>query len=300
MNKIFICLAILCCVGVVSAEEPLVIKSYNQTVELEMENSFHEVLIDFDAGEGSSDISLAIPPRIIDKLEVKLDGESMSCFQEEEVGFTFLSCTFPESLTGSHNLKLSFETLYPIFKIENRILYRSEYIPLNPTEKLSYILKLPKGYVIPEEKETYFFISPESTDLYSDGQRVILLWEAEEVIDNFEVSVLIEPVDGNLLPFPYGSIVFVVVLVLTVFYFKKRGRADVSYSALIKQEQTIVELLKGADENVMWQKEIQHKSGLSKVKVSRILRTPEERGVIKKEQVGNTNRIHLIFEKETE
>ena len=61
---------------------------------------------------------------------------------------------------------------------------------------------------------------------------------------------------------------------------------------LYEDEKSIVRTLQSL-RGEAWQKELQIKTGLSKVKLSRRLRALEEKGVVEKVPYGNTNRIRL-------
>jgi uncharacterized membrane protein len=62
---------------------------------------------------------------------------------------------------------------------------------------------------------------------------------------------------------------------------------------LLDTEKKVIEELKKADRNELWQKQIQNLTGFSKAKVSRLIRDLETRGLVKKIIFGNTNKIRL-------
>ena len=65
------------------------------------------------------------------------------------------------------------------------------------------------------------------------------------------------------------------------------------YNYLLDTEKNIIEELKKADRNELWQRQIQSSTGFSKAKVSRLIRKLESRGLITKIPFGNTNKIRL-------
>ena len=69
---------------------------------------------------------------------------------------------------------------------------------------------------------------------------------------------------------------------------------NIEYVSLLDHEKKVVEILKEAENRTLWQKQIQIKSGFSKVKLSRLIKALEARGVVKKEPWGNTNKIILL------
>ncbi len=285
-----------------SAQGEITFDSYTQNVEFSEENSFHRVEVFFSILNDTKTLDFPTPPRL-ENLRVVIDGDEKTCTTEEREGFTLVECTFPEGIGGEHFALLTFETNYPLFRIQDRILYKSEYTWLSPTTQFDYFLTLPKGYIIPEEKNASFFINPQPDRVFSDGQRIILSWNRADLKGDFELSVLTESVSKSSLP-ALGLVIWILALsigaYLAALAYKRYRKTEVSYPALVDHEKVVVDILKKADGNVLWQKQIQHKSGFKKVKLSRVLRSLEERGVVKKEPVGNTNKIQLITGEEAD
>jgi hypothetical protein len=281
----------------VCGEEGIVFETYTQTVELEGKNSLHNIEIILNVMNVSRELNLSLTPRA-ENLELLIDERDKKCVLEGKEGFSVLHCPFPEGIEGKHFLELSFESKYPVYEIKNQILYKSEYVPIYPTDELHYFLRLPKGFVIPEEKDVSFFINPKPKSIYSDGQRIILSWQGRDVSSAFELSVLMEPVGSSTHDAMrlVGVLILIALLGVGLALVLRKKKVEVSYPALVDHERVVMELLKNADGNVLWQKQIQHKTGFSKVKVSRIIRSLAERGVIKKEPWGNTNKIHMIID----
>ena len=303
-NYLFYFLLIALLIDPVYASEEAVFDTYTHTVEMGQGDSFHEINTLVIVPETLQEIILNLPPRT-EKLQVFINENECDYVLEEKKGHSVLTCPLPEKSLTKHFISITYRTNYPIFELQDKLMYNSEYIPSYNTSKFNYILKLPVGYVIPDEKEVSFFIHPEPKSIYSDGQRIILLWEQRNVDNAFEISVMMEPTfaSKSTVPLLIGLLVFIVLLGAGYLYYTKRsGRrntaATVSYPALVEHEKVVVDLLEKAEGNVMWQKQIQVESGFSKVKVSRLLQSLEKRGVIRKEAWGNTNKIHLVTEQE--
>jgi uncharacterized membrane protein len=62
---------------------------------------------------------------------------------------------------------------------------------------------------------------------------------------------------------------------------------------LLDEERRVIEMLKKADRNEMWQNSIQKQGNFSKAKTSRMIKNLESRGLVKKIPFGNTNKIVL-------
>lgn len=285
----------------VYASEEAVFDTYTHTVEMEPEDSFHEINALVIVPGTSREIILKVPPRT-EKLDMFIDENRCDYTLEEKKGYSILTCPLTANSLTKHFISITYRTDYPIFNLQDKVMYNSEFIPSYNTSKFTYILKLPVGYVIPDEKDVSFFIHPEPKSIYSDGQRIILLWEQRNVDSAFEISVMMESTvaSRSAILLLLGSIL-IVLSGAGYHYIAKRRKgknavAAVSYPALVEHEKVVVDLLKKVDGNVMWQKQIQVGSGFSKVKVSRVLQSLEKRGVIRKEAWGNTNKIHLVTE----
>ncbi len=238
-------------------------------------------------------LTLILTPNAED-VEITVDEEEIECLVQAE----FARCG--NLSEGTHLVTLTYETAYPIADVgENTIVRYSDRLPYQAnSHKLT--LKLPVGYIVPRErgKDESFYISPAPTDVYSDGQRIIILWEHQG--QELAISVIARKVVGP----PIGWIAstgasLVLAAAVTIWFLlrerkkpkTKQVRKKTVVPTLIDNEQKVVEFLKQNGE--IWQKQIQHATGFSKAKVSRIVRNLEERGVVTKTIYGNTNKIAL-------
>ncbi len=290
------CLLILLVVPSAAATENMVFDTYKHAVELKEDNSFHKIDAIMNALQEYHELNVTLPLHSA-QVKLVLDDLEQSCPLEEQEGFSLVHCSFPKGLVGKHILQLTYETAYPLLKVQNRILYKDEYLPPSPTLTFYYILKLPVGFVIPKEKAAPFFINPKPTNMYSDGQRIILSWERTNVTSAFELSAMLEPVgksSSRPVLWTLGILALILLIAGVILLFRRLRKKELTYPALIEQEQVLVNILKKKKGQAVWQKQLQLESGFSKVKVSRIIRSLEGRGVIKKEPGGNTNKIYLV------
>lgn len=257
------------------------IEQYAQIVELSDQTSSHTIQLVYD----SNNFTLQLPVRIED-LELQIDNTNVNCPLIANEGFTLLNCgMYP----GKHTLFIKFNTFYPIIKLGQQVMYKSDVTPTQTTHAFSYIVKLPEGSIIPKDKDVNFFISPSQDQIYSDGRRVIISWKKMELTGPFDVSVIYQTIITSS-KWPWYLVIALFGIIIFLIFRKKKANIP----ALIAQEKKIVQLLSESPEKNMWQKQLHIASGLSKVKLSRLLRNLEKRGVIRKEQYGNTNKIHLI------
>ncbi|MDP1728632.1 MAG: hypothetical protein Q8L27_00325 [archaeon] len=168
-------------------------------------------------------------------------------------------------------------------------------------------LNLDTGIII-ENQEVY----PAGYKMGTDGQIIYILWNKSNVKagDNFAMFVSLEDTSGNYL---WIILIGSLLILLVVGYFiyikfskkqktkiikvkqksKVKKEAESVYDYLLDTEKKVIEELKKADRNELWQKQIQNSTGFSKAKVSRLVRNLEARGLIKKIPFGNTNKVRL-------
>lgn len=152
-------------------------------------------------------------------------------------------------------------------------------------------LNLDEGYIV-NGQEAY----PANYKLETDGQKISLIWNIENVAknDNFAMFVVIKDINSNIL----GKIILVIIILAILsaiawFYYRKSSlKKETKFERhLLESEKKVVEELKKNAKKEMWQKELQIKTGFSKAKLSRVIRDLESRGIIRKIPLGNTNKI---------
>jgi hypothetical protein len=216
-----------------------------------------------------------------------------------------------QPLLGKHFLHIDYTSSYPLSRMGERLLFRYDTDPLEMTKGFTLLIKLPLGYVIPQEidKSASYFVTPEADRIYSDGSRTSIVWRRTEISEKFSVTVISEE-KGNEGRFPiYATALTIAIVGIGMFilylrnYLKSKRlpeAGDTSFEKniavpdLIESEKVVVEILSSSSGKTMKQRDIQEKSGFSKAKLSRVLRNLEERGVVLKKPSGNTNEITLI------
>jgi len=174
-------------------------------------------------------------------------------------------------------------------------------------------LNLDFGVII-ENSEAY----PSNYKLETDGRTISLVWKLQNIKENENFAIFVSLQDTNRTSSLISSILLIVFIIAVLsivgyFIYKKFGRKNIpvkkarekkrrkekvmteelKYEHLLDTEKKIIEELKKADRNELWQKQIQLATGFSKAKVSRLVRNLEARGLITKIPFGNTNKIRL-------
>lgn len=294
---VFFTIFLLLCPIFSADESELIINSYNHIVELEEKDSFHEINVRFVKNSGLDYLYLYFPRRI-ENFNVLAEGKQINCDVETIGDFSRANCPIDEyPLYSEINMRLSFSSTSPILKSGNRIIFKYFFKVDFFTEEVNYIVKLPSGFRIPPERDPSFFITPSPSSVFFDGRKEVVSLAKSNVDEPFEVSIFMEPqvhIDRGT----FWIVLFVFIMILVIgsilYYYWKKSKEEVTYHALVEAEEAVVNALKEAKGNVLWQKQIQIKTGVSKVKLSRILQSLEKRKVIKKEPWGRTNKIYLL------
>lgn len=168
---------------------------------------------------------------------------------------------------------------------------------------------LEEGVII-KNKEIF----PLGYKIETDGQIISVLWSLNNVKkgENFAIFVNLENTKKANLYYFFIVLGLVVLAIGVWFLFFKRRREVIKKSAhkkgktnrvkekesekydyLLDTEKKIIEELKNANRNELWQRQIQTSAGFSKAKVSRLIKNLESRGLITKIPFGNTNKIRL-------
>jgi len=239
-------------------------------------------------------------------VKVFIDDQKRDCELQQE----FARCG--NLSPGDHKIDFSYTTSYPFATVGENTLYKQSIRLTYPGKKQTITLKLPVGTIIPREvgKDESFYISPDTAEIYSDGERIILIWEE----DKQEVYISVIMRDATPAPVAWialaglSTIIAAGSIAYTLFYRKpkekpikktikkiKEGKTQVKelLPQFIEDERKVVELLQNSPNHEAWQKTILQETKFSKAKVSRIIRNLEERGVVSKTIYGNTNKITL-------
>lgn len=206
---------------------------------------------------------------------------------------------------GANNIKLKYSSKSLLGNLEQQKIFKfTDKLPFK-AELYKFSLQLPRGFIIPEENDMDFYLSPDPSDVTSDGRHIIVKWDDED-LTRFSNFAIVEQIaqDSNWdIAFFLSIAAVAAAFAALVILFRRKPKEDerngeTLLPGFIEDEQKVVELLQSAPNHELWQKNIQQDTGFSKAKVSRIVRNLEARGVVSKESFGNTNKIKLKNGKE--
>lgn len=162
---------------------------------------------------------------------------------------------------------------------------------LNESSNVKLVLS--EGFVLVEGG----LLFPKPTKISSDGRNIILIWED---FSGKDLVIKYRQVNKSN-SFLYLSLIILFFIILIslnkfrkskIFPFKIRKKSLTKN--LFEDEKRIVEYLLKRKDNESWTKELIRDLKISKVKLSRKLRSLEQKELIKKVPFGSENRIKLI------
>jgi uncharacterized membrane protein len=258
------------------------------------------VVLNFDTPINKLEYSLDFE---IDGLEYESSFDLADCEVENSNGGSTVSCTFIGMTEENNQLTLNFKTRDAVKEIDGNYRFTVNYgIPL-PIEHTFVLIRIPQNNILAGAANESFF--PNSGSTLTDGRRIMVFWESDnlETGENLQFSILFTrpAFTGDLM----GMIIYIVavaaivVIVLGVFYFRKRGnKVALVKSVLNRDEKRIIDILndKGGKAG---QKVLVRETDFSKAKVSRIVKSLRERGILDTKPIsGRENMVMINLGKE--
>ena len=259
---------------------------YNVNVELGEENSYNIDILLINYTENT--FSMLIPGSPYD---VKLYTDA-SCYHEDTVWGEQINCGIPSR--DKVVIDISYKEPNKITEKGSYFIFSDSVIMPLDVDKFSYKVRLSEGDGLIMGDSAY---SPEGALLLSDGRSSLLYWSITNVTkgDQFDVSVAYENIgifDQTLILSVLVILIILVILGIAYMkYFSKKKEVKIILPVLKSDEKLIFETLIKHNPGVK-QKVIVQESGYSKAKVSKVLKNLQERGLLKLERIGRTNKIY--------
>ena len=204
-------------------------------------------------------------------------------------------------INSAENLSIKYVTESMIDKAKSGYYFTSKNY-LNGSQKVKLVL--PESALLVEEG----LISPEPDSITSDGRSIILRWDSYEdkqIVINYEF-VKDKSFIGYIMIL-FLVLFFIIYSILQRRFFKEKiskvekkskskkpSKKQDFTKNLFEDEKKIVEYLLDKKGNEAWTKEILRDVGISKVKLSRKLRSLEQKGSIKRILYGNANKVRVL------
>jgi len=199
------------------------------------------------------------------------------------------------------SIEMSFETNDFVKTLENKFFFSNDFGLNRNITNVHSSIRLAEGFAISDPEKTISF--PESVTTISDGRRIILVWKMKDVRadERLKFEFLYEQLPG-FLPFVFrlryiavfGAAVATVFGIIWLRYFRKPE--NLVLSVLDDFERKVMDIIV-ANNGVANQKKIVQETNLSKAKISRVVKSLVERGLLEIERTGRTNKLKLVKKK---
>ncbi len=241
------------------------------------------------SGAGEREISIPVFSGI-SNLTFSSNFENSSCSVGKTGYGSLISCRVSPT-KEKRELRISFLSGEPAETSGRIFLYRDEiYIP-EDTESLFVKVSIPRGAAIVENHSELRPYSPPDGKKATDGRRIFVIWERKNLSSGDILTIQIayekeESLSPGFLVLPLA----VLTLIFLVYFLRKRPP---SYLPVLRKDEKILVdiILKHGGRTD--QRILVRESGYSKAKVSRVVKSLEERGLVSVEKVGRTNKIRL-------
>ena len=180
--------------------------------------------------------------------------------------------------------------------VENELhTFHQQFILPEDVTRLTSTVTLPVGMVVANTSDAVY---PEKVSTLSNGRNIIVYWELTNVSSLQPISFQVKYQPTSSKEFPISTIILiivsiaiVVILVGIVFFKKIRKPEEVVLSVLDDYERKVFEIVKSAGK--IKQRKVVQETGFSKAKVSRVVKSLVERGLIESERRGRTNILRV-------
>lgn len=262
--------------------------TFNEEIQIHSDLSTTFII---EATTSSTDEIILSLPKESTIHTIQIDGVNVNCDTSEDADATIITCS---TNLASHIVFVKSESSFPI--IPSDLNY---FFTLNQdivSDIASIKITLPKNSQISEDRS----ITPTPSNQYLIGDSQILLWRFSNS-ETANISFLASnPKNTNYWPFVIIALVLALLMILVTKFANKKSKSNSSTKStshldhLLENEKKVIEALNANDKEFLWQKELQLKSKLSKVQLSRTLRRMQERNIITKEPHGASNKISIV------
>ncbi|NIO23169.1 MAG: hypothetical protein GTN38_04055 [Candidatus Aenigmarchaeota archaeon] len=236
----------------------------------------------------------------VHNLEVENKYGTAECETKMERELTVISCDVVNTEEmNKTQVQLDFETRENVDKIGEDYEFDSLYLVDVPVERAFSIVYLPETATLKTKVPSESF-TPRYGNTLSDGKHIMVYWEREDVKVGddleFSVSYIMPAAAGSLYDVAIIVIIAVVLITVIAVGYVKRTHRESSVKVVMPlmkgDEKRIIDILAERKGQAI-QRVLVRESDFSKAKVSRLVASLKERGIVDVEHLGRTNRITL-------
>lgn len=273
------------------------IEKVHETIDLSLQNTGADPLRDF---------SYALP---LDAQNIIVkDDEGPLLYEEFKADEILLGVSLRRPLSPGDETRvfIDFDTSELVSRTGEDNIFSARFAPPKEFEDYVILITLPKGMGLsnPISEGTRTDIVPLPDDTLSDGQRTTFRWVVPSGESDFAVFLRyssfpseVENVGSqgyNVLISTIPLIIFIVLMFIIYRTVKKPKKEKKTLDFMKDDERIIIGLIR-AEEGIV-QRRIVDKTGFSKSKVSGIVKSLENRGILRVEKIGRRNKLYLLEE----
>jgi len=237
----------------------------------------------------------------IEKFNASSAGFPINC-EVNSGGISYVKCKL--NLTQERRtIELNFESYDFVRKIEDKFYFDADFSIGKNVESFFASVKLPEGFALVGEEIKGRLSFPESATILSDGRRHIIAWKLLNVSkdQSLRLQILYERIQAQSRFsewFFYSGIFLLILVSIIIFVYVKflRKPEKIILSVLDEFERKVMDAIQQAG-GITTQKKVVQATNLSKAKVSRVVKSLVERGLIEVEKLGRTNKLKIVKKK---
>lgn len=253
-----------------------------------LDDNVHSALIVTLDSPGTGEITVPIFG-FIENVKYDANFEGFSCALEEKSYGHDAICDV-SGLKRSGSFKIEFDSKGFVGKADEQYVFKQQIAAPTNLARLTFKVILPESTVLAKNTPFIPFDASNSTD----GRNIFVYWNRENVVagEVFDAQVVYEKFAQDQNVIVASLFALVAILAIAAIIYKRRFSMKMVLPVLRSDEKIIMEKILAHKPGVN-QKLIVRESGYSKAKVSKVLKSLEERGVVKLERLGRSNRIFL-------
>jgi len=221
----------------------------------------------------------------------------------ESGAITFINCDIPMT-QEKRTVEISFETDDFVKKFEDKFYFDADLSLNKPVDQVYATVKLSEIFRLADQDLADKISFPQNVTTISEfGRRIMIVWKLSNMIESQPLRFQffyeeIQPPAIFSIRLRYFVVLGVVAssIIIYLIYRFKRKPEKLILSVLDDFERKVVDVIVASGGTVN-QKKVVQETNLSKAKVSRVVKSLVERGVIEVERLGRTNKLKLIKKK---
>lgn len=286
MRKILFIAVLLMLTGLAAgtsiAEENITVDLNDETVEAE---------IFFNDLTSSSFTYITNHP--VEDYSVEIEGEEVECTFDSMALGGEIRC--PTDYSEDFNVRLEYKTS-GLTNSQNGVnIFRYSQNIYRPIEVYNFKVMLPEGTgLLDQQNISTPVIAPEDGEVGSEGRRIHVEWTREPSLGDtvsFQVTYEKLSTDFRLLIILAAALLTAIGLVKYYRERKTKGEVSAILDSLTEDERMVFELV--SEEGSMLQKDIVNESDYSKAKISGVVSSLVDEGLVEKEKEGRSNRVSV-------